>query len=95
MPGDVTLAVSGVETTPLDYPIPGAAELLVKILAASYNGADAAGPFVPAQQLDDTRRHCFFEDMIVEPVQDALCLAARQHGSVRRVRAEANETRGI
>lgn len=48
---DVTLAVSGVEDTPLDYPIPGAAELLPKLISASFDGSAAAGPWVPAIQL--------------------------------------------
>jgi hypothetical protein len=48
---DVTIGVSAVEPVPLDYPIPGAAELLLKVLTASYNGAAAAGSYVPAIQL--------------------------------------------
>ena len=48
---DVTLAVAAVQNTPLDYAVPGAAELLVKMLSASYNGAGAAGSFVPAVQV--------------------------------------------
>lgn len=51
MSGDVTLAVSGVEDTPLDYPIPAAAQLQLKMLTASYNGSGAASSFVPAVKI--------------------------------------------
>lgn len=48
---DVTLAVSAVEPTPLDYTIPGAAELIIKALTAEYDGTNAGGAFVPCVQI--------------------------------------------
>jgi hypothetical protein len=48
---DVTIGASAVEDAPLDYPIPGAAELILKFLTASYDGTAASGPFVPTIQL--------------------------------------------
>jgi hypothetical protein len=48
---DVTIATGGTVAAPLDYPIPGAAELLLKCLTADYDGSGAAGPYVPAVQL--------------------------------------------
>lgn len=48
---DVTLAAQAVEDAPLAYPIPGAAELLLKLLTADYDGTGAGGPFVPCVQI--------------------------------------------
>lgn len=51
MPADVTIAGPGVHAAPVDYPVPGAAELLIKTLSATFDGTNAAGPWTPAVQL--------------------------------------------
>lgn len=51
MAADVTISTGGGQGAPLDYPVPGAVELVLKQLKASYNGASAAGAFVPTVQL--------------------------------------------
>lgn len=48
---DVTLAAQAVEDAPLAYPIPGAAELLLKLLTADYDGTGAGGDYVPCVQI--------------------------------------------
>ena len=46
---DVTIAAGGTQATPLDYPIPGAAELKLKCLAAQFTSS--GGAYVPTVQL--------------------------------------------
>lgn len=44
---DVALVAGGVETTPLEYTIPGAQEIIPKACTAAFDGSSAAGDFVP------------------------------------------------
>lgn len=44
---DVALTAGGIETTPLEYTIPGAQEIIPKACTAAYDGSGAGGPFVP------------------------------------------------
>lgn len=48
---DVTLAAKATQPAPLDYPIPAAAELILKCLTADFDGSGAAGSFVPCVQI--------------------------------------------
>lgn len=48
---DVTLAAKATQAAPLDYPIPAAAELVLKALTADFDGTGAGGSFVPSVQI--------------------------------------------
>lgn len=48
---DVTLTTGGAKATPLAYTLPGAQEIILKAVTASFNGAGAAGSFVPTLQI--------------------------------------------
>lgn len=51
MAGDFALSVGATQSTPLDYPIPNAALLVLKCLTANYNGAAAGASYVPCVQI--------------------------------------------
>lgn len=48
---DVEILAQQVSAAPLDYPVPGGQEILVKCLAASFDGTSAAVPWQPAIQV--------------------------------------------
>jgi hypothetical protein len=48
---DAQILASGTSSAPLDYVVPGAQEILVKVLSCSYDGSGAGGPWVPAVTL--------------------------------------------
>lgn len=51
MAADQTLQALASQAAPLDYPVPGAVELILKSLKCSFDGTGAAGPYVPCVQL--------------------------------------------
>lgn len=48
---DIALLAPGVAAAPEGYQIPGAQEIIVKAVTATYDGTDAAGAFVPTLQV--------------------------------------------
>jgi hypothetical protein len=48
---DVALLDSEVAATPTGYTVPGAQEIIIKSITASYDGTSAVGPFVPTLQI--------------------------------------------
>lgn len=48
---DIALLAPGVAAAPEGYQIPGAQEIIVKAVTATYDGTDAAGDFVPTLQV--------------------------------------------
>lgn len=51
MAADQTLQALASQAAPLDYPVPGAVELILKSLKCSFDGTSAAGAYVPCVQL--------------------------------------------
>lgn len=48
---DVAIQTGGAEDAPLGYQIPGAQEIVLKAITASFDGSGAAGDFVPTLQI--------------------------------------------
>lgn len=48
---DVALLAAGVESTPFQYVVPGAQEIIPKCVTASYDGTAAAGDWIPTLDL--------------------------------------------
>lgn len=48
---DVTLVTGGAEPAPLEYTLPGAQEIVLKAVTASFDGAGAGGSYVPTLQI--------------------------------------------
>lgn len=57
---DVSIVASEVASTPQDYTLPGAQEILLRAVGCQVSGASAAGAFLPALQLLDPAGHVMF-----------------------------------